>query len=138
MEVAALSPVEKVLCLWNNVWSYPYNLDLIDELMVEDFVITNAGKEIRGRDNFKQWVVSFLGVLSNCHLENIDIFESKDGSKVVSRWKLTGFNNGLMGLEPCQRAVEMTGTAVWLIRDNKLAHNWVERSAWELYQQLTQ
>ena len=138
MEVAALSPVEKVLCLWNNVWSYPYNLDLIDELMVEDFIITNAGKEIRGRDNFKQWVVSFLGVLNNCHLENIDIFESKDGSKVVSRWKLTGFNNGLMGLEPDQQPISMTGTAVWQIRDNKLAHNWVERSAWELYQQLTQ
>lgn len=138
MEVATLSPVEKVLCLWNNVWSYPYNLDLIDELMVEDFIITNAGKEIRGRDNFKQWVAGFLSTINNSHLENLDIFESKDGSKVVSRWKLTGFHNGMLGLEASQKPITMTGTAVWQIRDNRLAHNWVERSAWELYQQLTQ
>lgn len=138
MEVAALSPIEKVLCLWNNVWSYPYNLDLIDELMVEDFIITNAGKEIKGRDNFKQWVAKFLGTINNCHLENLDIFESSDGSKVVSRWKLTGFHNGMLGLAPSRQPITMTGTAVWLIRDNKLAHNWVERSAWELYQELTQ
>jgi hypothetical protein len=32
-ELVNLSPVEKVLHFWNNVWSPPYNLDLIDELM---------------------------------------------------------------------------------------------------------
>jgi hypothetical protein len=26
--------------------------------------------------------------------------------------------------------------ATWEIRDNKLAHNWVERSAYEVYQQV--
>jgi hypothetical protein len=27
--LSELSPVDKVLHFWNNVWSYPYNLDLI-------------------------------------------------------------------------------------------------------------
>jgi hypothetical protein len=136
--LAQLSPVEKVLYFWNNVWNYPYNLDLIDELMVEDFVITNAGKDIKGRQQFKQWVAAFLQTIREARLENLDIFESKDGSKVVSRWRFTGYHNGMFGLEPNGKPIALTGTAVWEIRDNKLAHNWVERSSWEVYQQLIQ
>jgi hypothetical protein len=135
--LSELSPVDKVLHFWNNVWSYPYNLDLIDELMVEDFMITNAGVEIKGRENFKQWVAGFLKTINNANLENLDIFESKDGSKVVSRWRFTGFHNGMFGLEPNNQPVNLIGTAIWEIRDNRLAHNRVERNSWEVYQQLT-
>ena len=134
--LSELSPVDKVLHFWNNVWSYPYNLDLIDELMVEDFMITNAGVEIKGRDNFKQWVAGFLRTINNANLENLDIFESKDGSQVVSRWRFTGFHNGMFGLEPNNQPINLIGTAIWEIRDNKLAHNRVERNSWEVYQQL--
>lgn len=135
--LSELSPVDKVLHFWNNVWSYPYNLDLIDELMVEDFMITTAGVEIKGREHFKQWVAGFLKTVSNSNLENLDIFESKDGSQVVSRWRFTGFHNGMFGLEPNGKPINLTGISIWEIRDNKLAHNRVERSAWEVYQQLT-
>ena len=135
--LSELSPVDKVLHFWNNVWSHPYNLDLIDELMVEDFMITNAGVEIKGRDNFKQWVAGFLRTINNANLENLDIFESKDGSQVVSRWRFTGFHNGMFGLEPNNQPINLIGTAIWEIRDNKLAHNRVERNSWEVYQQLT-
>jgi predicted ester cyclase len=135
-ELANLSPVEKVLHFWNNVWSPPYNLDLIDELMVEDFVITNAGRDITGRENFKTWVAAFLKTVRDSKLENLEIFESKDGTRVVSRWKFTGYHNGMFGITPNGKPIELTGTAIWEIRDNKLAHNWVERSAFEVYQQL--
>ncbi|MGF7037592.1 ester cyclase [Mucilaginibacter lappiensis] len=135
--LSELSPVDKVLHFWNNVWSYPYNLNLIDELMVEDFMITNAGVEIKGRENFKQWVAGFLKTINNANLENLDIFESKDGSKVVSRWRFTGFHNGMFGLEPNNQPINLIGTAIWEIRDNKLAHNRVERNSWEVYEQLT-
>ena len=33
--------------------------------------------------------------------------------------------------------VEFTGIAVWEVRDGRLAHNWVERSAYELFRRLT-
>jgi predicted ester cyclase len=135
--LSELSPVDKVRHFWNNVWSHPYNLDLIDELMVEDFMITSGGVEIKGRDQFKQWVAGFLKTITQANLETLDIFESKDGTRVVSRWRFTGFHNGMFGLEPNGQPINLTGIAIWEIRDNKLAHNRVERSSWEVYQQLT-
>jgi predicted ester cyclase len=64
------------------------------------------------------------------------MFESKDGSRVVSRWVCTGNNHGMFGLPADGKPFSFTGTAIWEIRDNKLAHNWVERSTYELFQSL--
>lgn len=136
VQIEGMSAIEKVLFFWNNVWSSPYNVDLIDLLMVEDFEITTAGKVISGREEFKKWVIGFLKTAENSNLENLDIFESACGTKVVSRWKLTGFNNGILGLDPNKEPFVLFGTAVWLIKDGKLAHNWVERSSFELYKEL--
>ena len=36
--------------------------------MVEDFEITTAGKLLRGRTEFKKWVVLFLSSMQNSHL----------------------------------------------------------------------
>ncbi|RAJ91049.1 SnoaL-like polyketide cyclase [Larkinella arboricola] len=134
--ISEMSPIEKVLFFWGNVWSHPHDVDLIDLLMVEDFAITTAGEVISGREAFKNWVIAFLKNVKNSHLENLDIFESQCGTKVVSRWKLTGLNNGILGLNPDQRPIELYGTAIWLIRDGKLAHNWVERNSLEVYRKL--
>ena len=136
-DIESLSAVEKVRFFFDNVWSAPYNVDLIDQLMVEDFEITTAGKVMSGREAFKNWVTVFLKNVENSHLETLDVFESACGTKVVVRWKLTGVNNGFMELPPKKEQFELFGTAIWLIRDNKLARNWVERNSFEVYQELT-
>ena len=41
------------------VWGRTHDIDAIDELMTEDYVITSAGKVIRGRAAFKSWVTEF-------------------------------------------------------------------------------
>ncbi|WCT13357.1 ester cyclase [Mucilaginibacter jinjuensis] len=135
-ELAAMSSIDKVLYFWDHVWSAPYHIDLIDELMTDDFIITNAGSEIQGRENFKLWVASLLSVVRESNLENLEIFESQDGTRVVSRWIFSGLNYGIFNLPAAGQPISFTGTAIWEIRDGKLAHNWVERSALELYQQL--
>lgn len=71
------------------------------------------------------------------HLDVVESFESADGSRVASRWQLTGKNNGYLGSAPDGSDIAMTGTAVWAVgEDGKLLTNWVERSAWELWQRL--
>ena len=71
-------------------------------------------------------------------MSNRDIFTSADGTRVVSRWAATGRNRGMFGTSADDRAVEFTGIAIWEVRDGKLAHNWVERSAYELVEKLKQ
>lgn len=136
-EIEQLGHVEKVLFFFDNVWSSPYRIDLIDLLMAEDFEITTAGKLISGRTAFKNWVIDFLKKVENSNLETLDVIESTCRTKVVVRWKLTGINNGILGLPPNKEKIELFGTAIWLIRDGKLAHNWVERNSFEVYHQLT-
>lgn len=126
-----------VQTFWENVWNPPYQIDLIDELMTEDFVLTTAGNDIKGRENFKEWVEIFQGQASDLRLTNLDLITSEDGTKVVSRWKAEARNSGLFGTEPDGQPVSFTGIAIWKIEDGKLAHNWVERSGLELYRQLT-
>ncbi len=119
------------------VWGPQHDFDAIDELMTEDYVITSGGKVIRGRAAFKAWVGQFQEHLLDARTENVDVFSDAAGDRVVSRWICTGKNHGLLGLAPDGRRVSFTGIAIWRVRDGKLAECWVERSAWELYQELS-
>ena len=56
-----------------------------------------------------------------------------------SRFRITGHNNGIFGLPADGKPVALTGNAIRAVTPTgKLAHNWVERSAWELYNELTE
>ncbi len=132
------TPEHLLLQFWEGVWNPPYDLALIDRLMTEDFVITTAGSDVQGRAAFKEWVRNFQTKVADLRLENRDIFSSGEGGRVVSRWRATGRNRGMFGTAADDRPIEFTGIAIWEVRDGKLAHNWVERSAYELSQRLAQ
>ncbi len=125
---------------WERVWSPQSDLSAIDDLVVEDFVLTSAGRKVIGREAFTVWVKNFQGKAKGVKLKAFETFSNFDASRVTSRWQAKGFNNGVLGLEPDGRAISFTGIAIWEIRwtpdGPRLAQNWVERSAWELYQQL--
>ncbi|MBK1828592.1 redoxin domain-containing protein [Haloferula rosea] len=121
---------------WENTWNPPYDLDLIDHLMTEDFVITSAGRDVTGRHAFKQWVKNFQTKARGLRLENREIFPSEKGDRVVSRWIARANNGGVLGTKADHQPIEFTGIAIWEMRDGKLAHNWVERSAWEMFQSI--
>jgi hypothetical protein len=129
-------PEKLVLDFFNRVWSNPHELDAIDELMTEDYSITTAGKVVKGRNEFKNWVAEFQKQLLDAKNESIDLFYNEEKNKVVSRWNTSGRNNGLFGLKPDNRYISFTGIAIWTIKDNRLSECWVERSAYEMYQNL--
>jgi hypothetical protein len=100
----------------------------------KDFVITSGGRDIVGREAFKAWVIAFQARIHDLQFESIETFQNQDGSRVASRWKITGRNNGFLGTEANNVYFEMTGTAVWAVSQNGLLeHNWVERNAFEVY-----
>jgi hypothetical protein len=93
---------------------------------------------VTGRENFKTWIQGFLTKINDLHLEVLESFPNADGSRVASRWVLTGKNNGFAGTAADQQDIELTGTAVWAVReDGKLLSNHVERAALEQLQRLT-
>nr|WP_090278787.1 nuclear transport factor 2 family protein [Mycolicibacterium komanii]CRL74440.1 SnoaL-like domain protein [Mycolicibacterium komanii] len=125
-----------VHAFWDEVWN-AHDPAAADRFVVDDFVIVTGGETVRGREEFKNWIAGFLGKVDDLHLEVVESFENADGSRVASRWLLTGRNNGYLGSAPDGGDIAMTGTAVWAVgEDGKLLANWVERSAWELSRRL--
>ncbi|MDB5650070.1 MAG: hypothetical protein JWL62_1590, partial [Hyphomicrobiales bacterium] len=96
----ANSAIEIVQRFWNEVWHFPQNPEAIDALVHKDFVITSGGHDIPTRDAFKAWVVEFQRQINDLKFEVLDIFESPDGTRVATRWRLVGRNNGFLGTKP--------------------------------------
>lgn len=132
-----MNSVNIVEAFWAAVWQGK-DFDAIDRFCVEDFVITSGGVDIASRTSFKAWAKQFNQQISGLAFEVVETFQNADGSRVASRWIVSGRNNGMFGLPPDHREVRFTGTAVWQVReDGMLMHNWVERASWEAYQSLT-
>ena len=136
--MAQQNAVERVQRFWREVWQGK-NPAAADDIVAEDFAITSGGVLIGPRDVFKSWVQSFLDSINDFNFDVVEIFQNETGDRVVTRWVVTGKNNGFMGLEACQSPIHITGTAVIHVReDGLLQHNWVERNALEVHRCLTQ
>jgi steroid delta-isomerase-like uncharacterized protein len=121
---------------WKRVWK-ARNPAALDDFVVDDFVITTGGIDVVSKAKFKEWASAFMAKINDLQFEVIETFQNEDGRRVASRWRITGKNNGMLGSPADQQPISFTGTAVWAVReDGKLCHNWVERSSFELFQQL--
>ena len=111
-----------VHAFWDAVWN-AHDPSAADEFVVEDFVIVTGGETIVGQENFKAWIAGLLSVIDGLHLAVTESFQNEDGSRVASRWVLTGKNNGMFGTTPNQEDIEITGTAdVGGARGRQVAH----------------
>ncbi len=113
----------------SRVWGPEHELDVIDELMTPDYVITSAGNVIRGREAFKTWVAEFHRVVPEAVDEILDVFANASGDRVAARWLCRGKSGGAFGLPANRRPIAFHGISVWKVRDGRLAECWVERDA---------
>lgn len=128
--------VEIVESFWREVWQAK-DPQAAERFVAEDFVITSGGVEIVGREAFIDWIGVFLSKIEDFEFSSIETFQNADGTRVASRWKLAGKNNGFIGGRSCNSPFEMLGTAVWEVRpDGRLAHNWVERNSLEVHRDM--
>ena len=112
-------------------------METIDELMIPDFTITTDGRDIKGRDAFKKWLQGFQARVNDLKVVPLEILATRDGTRVTTRMVATGRNNGMFGTQPDNAPVEFVAISIMEVKDGKLAHNWVERSAFELHERLT-
>lgn len=134
--MAGKNSTELVQRFWREVWQAG-NPDAADDIVAEHFAITSGDVYIGPRNVFKVWVQGFLDSVSDFKFDVVEIFQNESGDRVVTRWVVTGKNNGFMGMEADQAPIRITGTAVIHVgEDGLLQHNWVERNALEVYRQL--
>ena len=126
---------EIVTAFWYEVWN-AHNPDAVDRFMSDDMVLEAGGQNIAGKDGVKEWVKQFVDHVDDLHVDIIESFQDQDGTRVTSRWVLTGTNNGVLGTEPNGKQIAMTGTAVWAVEDGKLRRGWIEQASFELYRWL--
>lgn len=105
-----------VLEFWKRVWNPPHDLQAVNELVVEDFVITNAGSDIKGRDAFVAWIAAFQTKAKDLRLEAYETFANEDATRVTSRWQATAVNGGVLGTKSDGQEMSFTGIAIWEIR----------------------
>ena len=117
---AHMRSTEIVTAFWDEVWN-AHEPDAVDRFVADDVVIEAGGQEIAGKDNVRNWVKEFLDHVNDLHVDTIETFQNDDGTRVTSRWVLTGTNNGILGTEPNSKPIAMTGTAVWSRRGRKAA-----------------
>ncbi len=121
-----MRPTEIVIAFWDEVWN-AHDPDAVDRFVVDDVVVVSGGQEISGEEDFKNWIKGFLEKVNDLHVDAIETFQNEDGTRVTSRWVLTGTNNGILSTASDQAPIAMTGIAVWEVgEDGKLRRNWVE------------
>lgn len=131
-----MNSVKIVEDFWEAVWK-SRNPDAIADFVVDDVILTTGGVDVVGKKGFISWGWQFLKKIDDFRFEVIETFQNADGSRVASRWRVTGRNNGVLGTVADHKPISFTGIAIWAVRqDGKLLHNWVERASWEMYQQL--
>ena len=108
----------------DEIWSEG-RLDVIDELIADDFVATIVGapEQIRGPQGFREFVVMYRTAFPDLRI-TVDE-QIVEGETVVTRWTATGTNEGeLMGIPATGKQATTAGININRISGGKLVEGW--------------
>lgn len=115
------------------VWNQG-NLQLVDELIVPDFIQHAAGVP-QGRQGVKQFFAMIHAAFPDIHNTIEDMLAEDD--KVMWRSTITGTHQGpFRGIPPTGRSIRMTAMNILRVQDGKFVENWGEQDNLGLMQQL--
>lgn len=106
--------------VWNNG-----NLDAIDELISEDHVDHDPGREGTpgGREGMRAFVQMYRTAFPDTHIEFSEMVA--EGDLVAGPWTATGTHQGeLMGMPASGRSIRITGMGMDRLRDGKIVESW--------------
>lgn len=111
------------------------DLDVVDELISEDFVAHTGSQDIRGKDSMKQYVLELRQAFPDLHLSIDD--QVAEGDKVVTRWTATGTHTGpYQGIPPTGKRGSMSGIDIDYVIDGTAVECWTISDDLSLLQQL--
>ena len=108
----------------DEVWTKG-RLEVIDELIADDFVTTVVGapEQIRGPQGFREFVVMYRTAFPDLRISVEE--QIAEGETVVTRWTATGTHEGeLMGIAATGKQVTTAGINVDRVAGGKLVGGW--------------
>lgn len=111
--------------------------DLIPELLAEDFVQHGSmpGSELTGQDALQENLEMYHGAFSD--LEATEELQFGDGEYVCAQYTYRGTHDGeFMGIPATDEFVEIQGTIITRIEDDRIAERWVSADLHGLLQQI--
>ena len=111
------------------------NLDIVDEILTEDYVDHTGPEGPMDREGLKGFVrlVHAAGSDWEVQLEHVLV----DGEKVAWRWRMRGRHTGeFLGVPASGNELDITGNDIGVLRDGKLAESWGEMDMLDLMTQM--
>jgi steroid delta-isomerase-like uncharacterized protein len=110
-------------------------LEVVDELVSEDFVAHTPSHDIRGAAKMRQYVRELRGAFPDLQITVED--QIAEGDKVVSRWSATGTHAGpYQGIPATGKRGRMSGVDIDYVVDGKVVECWTLADNLSLLQQL--
>ena len=101
------------------------NLDLIDEVVADDYLHTVVGapEPIRGREGFRELVTMYRSAFPDFRITTEE--QIADGDVVVTRWTASGTHQGeLMGMPATGKQASAAGVTIDRFANGKLVSGW--------------
>ena len=108
----------------DEIWSEGH-LDVIDELIADNFVATVVGapEQIRGPQGFREFVVMYRTAFPDLRITIDD--QVVEGETIVTRWTATGTHEGeLMKIPATGKQATTAGININRISGGKLVEGW--------------
>lgn len=117
---------------WNDEINSKRNLDIIDELAAEGYVI-HPGET--GREAHKAFLKEVQAAFSDSGIDVHDVIA--EGDKVVVRYTTYGTHTGeFWGVPATHKVITQRGTNIWRVRDGKIVEEWNQGDMLGVMQQL--
>jgi steroid delta-isomerase-like uncharacterized protein len=96
----------------------------LKQMWTDDTLQRFPDRTCRGADEIAEYFEEVLAGLSDLHFDVRDV--SEDGENVYVHWHLTATHTGpLQGFEPTGKRVELDGIDHFVVRDGKVASNFI-------------
>lgn len=120
--------------LFEEVWNKK-QLQLIDEIFSEDFLLHAGDSELKGRSNIHNLLQEWQTAFPDIHHTVEDIVQEDD--KVVVRWKGEGTQKGpFSGLLPTGNKMQYRGITLFKVSQNHFCECWIGVNLLELMDHL--
>jgi steroid delta-isomerase-like uncharacterized protein len=119
---------------WEEIWNKG-KLDVVDQLVSADLLLSLPGRELHGPAGLKEWVATIRGGFPDIHFTTEKALV--DGDDVAVRWTAAGTHAGpVLGIAPTGKKITMVGITIFRIVDGKIVEEHASEDMLGLLQQL--